>query len=245
MIFTRFAMDTIDFQIPNTEYKVLVYADSLGCTGCKLQLHKWKELIKYIDSITQRKIPFLFFIHPKDRTEIQYLLRGNEFDIPVCIDLDNKLNRLNHLKADTSLQVFLLDKNNKVSIYGNTNLDMATKELYLKQITGKECPSKNLPQTTAKATQTEIDFGTFEKSQIRKTTIEIKNTGDSPLVIFDVNTTCGCTAATYDKRPAFPEKALLLEIKMTPKSIGFFNETVTVTCNTAECIKIRIRGQVQ
>lgn len=51
-IFTRYLTDTTDFQIPQSEYKVLVYIDSTGCTSCKLQLHKWKEFIKYTDSVT-------------------------------------------------------------------------------------------------------------------------------------------------------------------------------------------------
>ena len=53
--FTRYLTDTTNFQIPQSEYKVLVYVDSIGCTSCKLQLHKWKELIEYTDSATQGK----------------------------------------------------------------------------------------------------------------------------------------------------------------------------------------------
>lgn len=45
-IFTRYLTDTTDYQIPQSEYKVLIYVDSIGCTSCKLQLHKWKELIE-------------------------------------------------------------------------------------------------------------------------------------------------------------------------------------------------------
>ena len=243
LTFTRYLTDTTDFQIPQSEYKVLIYVDSMGCTSCKLQLHKWKELIEYTDSVTQGKVPFLFFMHPKDKLEIQYLLRGNEFDLPVCIDLKNKLDKLNHFKTDTTLQVFLLDNNNKVIVTGNPINDTKTKELYLKQITGKDNPNKNIPKTTAETDQTEINFGTFDKSETKETTIEVKNTGESPLVIVDISTTCGCTAATYDKRPAKPGESLRVGIKMTPKDTGFFNETVTIKCNSIESIKIKIRGQ--
>ena len=84
LIFTRYLTDTTDYQIPNSEYKVLIYVDSIGCTSCKLQLHKWKELIEYTNSVTQEKIPFLFFFHSKDYKEIRYLLKRDGFDRPMC-----------------------------------------------------------------------------------------------------------------------------------------------------------------
>ncbi|KKB54443.1 hypothetical protein HMPREF1212_00156 [Parabacteroides sp. HGS0025] len=247
IIFTRYLTDTTDYQIPQSEYKVLVYVDSIGCTSCKLQLHKWKELIDYTDSVTQNKVPFLFFFHPKDAKEIRYLLKRDGFDRPICIDLDDRLNKLNKFPADMTFQTFLLDKNNKVSVLGNPVHNTAVKDLYLKQITGKDNPNKNIPKTIAEASQTEIDFGTFDKSETKETTIEVKNTGDSPLVIVDVSTTCGCTVATYNKRPAKPEETLRVEIKMTPKDTGFFDEVVTIKYNSInnQPVKARIKGNAQ
>ena len=246
-IFTRYLTDTTDYQIPQSEYKVLIYVDSIGCTSCKLQLHKWKELIEYTNSVTQNKVPFLFFFHPKDAKEIRYLLKRDGFDHPICIDLDDRLNKLNKFPADMTFQTFLLDKNNKVAVLGNPVHNTAVKDLYLKQITGKDNPNKNIPKTIAKASQTDIDFGTFDKSEIKQTTIEVKNTGDSPLVIVDVSTTCGCTAATYDKRPAKPGESLRVQIKMTPKDTGFFDEVVTVRYNSVnnQPVKVKIKGNAK
>ena len=246
-IFTRYLTDTTDYQIPQSEYKVLIYVDSIGCTSCKLQLHKWKELIEYTNSVTQNKVPFLFFFHPKDAKEIRYLLKRDGFDHPICIDLDDRLNKLNKFPADMTFQTFLLDKNNKVAVLGNPVHNTAVKDLYLKQITGKDNPNKNIPKTIAKASQTDIDFGTFDKSEIKQTTIEVKNTGDSPLVIVDVSTTCGCTAATYDKRPAKPGESLRVQIKMTPKDTGFFDEVVTIKYNSInnQPVKVKMKGNVQ
>ena len=246
-IFTRYLTDTTDYQIPQSEYKVLIYVDSIGCTSCKLQLHKWKELIEYTNSVTQNKVPFLFLFHPKDAKEIRYLLKRDGFDHPTCIDLDDRLNKLNKFPADMTFQTFLLDKNNKVAVLGNPVHNTAVKDLYLKQITGKDNPNKNIPKTIAKASQTDIDFGTFDKSEIKQTTIEVKNTGDSPLVIVDVSTTCGCTAATYDKRPAKPGETLWVGIKMTPKDTGLFDEVVTIKYNSInnQPVKVKIKGNVR
>lgn len=247
LIFTRYLTDTTDFRIPQSEYKILVYVDSIGCTSCKLQLPKWKELIEYTSSVTKEEVPFLFFFHSKDYKEIRYLLKRDGFERPVCIDMDDRLNKLNKFPADMTFQTFLLDKDNKVTVLGNPVHNTAVKDLYLKQITGKESPTKNMLKTTAEATETEIDFGAFDKSEIKQANIEIKNTGDNPLVIVDVSTTCGCTAATYDKRPAKPRETLRVGIKMTPKDTGFFDEVVTIKFNSInnQPIKVGIKGNAR
>lgn len=38
MVFMRYLTDTVNCQIPDTAYKVLVYIDPFGCTSCKLKL---------------------------------------------------------------------------------------------------------------------------------------------------------------------------------------------------------------
>lgn len=246
-VFTRYLTDTTNYQTPQSDYKVLVYVDSIGCTSCKLQLPKWKELIEHTDSMTQGEVPFLFFFHPKDSKEIRNLLKRDGFNLPVCIDREDQLNKLNKFPADITFQTFLLDKNNKVVVLGNPVHNTAVKDLYLKQITGKDNPNKNLPRTTAEAIRTETDFGTFDKSETKETTIEVKNTGDSPLVIVDVSTTCGCTAATYEKHPVNPGESLRVGIKMTPKDTGFFDEVVTIKYNGINNlpVKVRIKGNAK
>lgn len=245
MIFTHNTTDTVDYVIPQSSYKVLIYVDSLGCTSCKLQLNKWKELVAYTDSVANGTVPFLFVFHPKDRKEISYLLKREGIKFPVCIDTDDTLNKLNKFPADMTFQTFLLDRNNKVAVLGNPIHNLAIKELYLKQITGKDSPTTKLIKTSAEAEQTEINFGTFSKSDIKKATFTIKNTGNQPLVIVDVSTTCGCTAVTYDKQPAKPGESIQVGIEMTPKDTGFFDETVTVRCNTEQPVKLKIKGQIR
>jgi NAD(P)H-flavin reductase len=102
-----------------------------------LQLSKWKELIAHTDSITDGRVPFLFFVHPKDKREMYYLLEMDRFGRPVCIDTEDELNFLNRFPSDMTFQTFLLDKENKVSVIGNPIYNTSVKELYLKQISGQ------------------------------------------------------------------------------------------------------------
>lgn len=44
MTFLRFGIDTVPFDIQGRSHKILIYIDSSGCTTCKLQLDRWKEM---------------------------------------------------------------------------------------------------------------------------------------------------------------------------------------------------------
>lgn len=243
MVFTRFTTDTVDFTLPESSHKILVFVDSIGCTSCKLQLHRWKELIQHTDSITQRTVPFLFFFQSTDKKEIRYLLKKDNFDLPICLDQSDRLNGLNHFPADGRFQTFLLDKNNKVVVIGNPIHNPNIRELYLKEITGKQ-PASQI-QTTVQVEKASIQLGAIQDGESKEAVFQLTNTGSNPLVILDAATTCGCARPSFDKHPGKPGETLQVRVIMTPKDKGFFDETITVKCNTKEMIKLNIRGTTQ
>jgi len=246
MVFTKYAVDTVDWQIPESDYKVLIYIDSIGCTSCKLQLDQWERLISQVDSLTKKSVSFIFIFHPKNLKELQYILRGYNFDIPIYADIDDLLNKTNKFPANNNFQTFLLDKDNKVLTVGNPVYNMAVKELYLKQIgEGILMTNKSYSiKTTAIVEFTEVNLGSFGKSENKTAEFNIQNIGDNPLVILDVATTCGCISATYDKHPVKPGNNLQIQVKISPKESGFFHEKITVKCNTDSWIKLKIKGQI-
>lgn len=240
MVFTRFASDTTNFVIPTSDYKVLVFVDSIGCTSCKLQLSRWKEFIRYTDSISQKNIPFLFFFQFDDQWEIHSLLIRENFDKPICLDRSDSLNQLNHFPKDIRFQVFLLDKNNKVVVIGNPVHNPNVKELYLEEISRKQ-PVAPI-QTTVKVEKESLLLETIPLGKSKDTLFTLVNTGDQPLVIIDVTTTCGCAQTLFDKHPVQPGESLHIKVGVTPENKGLFYETITVKCNTNQLIKLNIRG---
>lgn len=240
MVFTRFASDTTNFVIPTSDYKVLVFVDSIGCTSCKLQLSRWKEFIRYTDSISQKNIPFLFFFQFDDQWEIHSLLIRVNFDKPICLDRSDSLNQLNHFPKDIRFQVFLLDKNNKVVVIGNPVHNPNVKELYLEEISRKQ-PVAPI-QTTVKVEKESLLLETIPLGKSKDTLFTLVNTGDQPLVIIDVTTTCGCAQTLFDKHPVQPGESLHIKVGVTPENKGLFDETITVKCNTNQLIKLNIRG---
>jgi hypothetical protein len=166
------------------------------------------------------------------------------FDMPVCIDVEDQLNRLNRFPSDMTFQTFLLDRDNKVVVIGNPIHNLAVKELYLKRIGGQSDNSEaEQVKTEATADVTDIDMGVFKQSETKQAVFTIRNAGDKPLVIADVAVTCCCAAVKYDKHPATPGETLQIVVDMTPKDSGFFSETITVKTNAKEYIKLTIRGQ--
>lgn len=242
-VFTVMVSDTVPYPFADAEYKVLVYVDSIGCTSCKLKLSNWLTFIEQLDSASDRQVPVLFFVHPKKIKDIQHTLRYERFDHPVCIDITDEINELNQFPSDMAFQAFLLDKQNKVKVIGNPVYNSTVKDLYFRQVTGKEQPAGKQLKTSVEVEQPLIDLGKFNTKEKKTAVFHLKNTGTNPLVILDVNTTCGCTVAKYDKQPASPSQTVKIEVEMTPKDTGFFEETITVRCNTSSPVKLTIKGQ--
>jgi hypothetical protein len=118
----------------DSEFKILLYIDSTGCTDCKLQLMEWNDLINEFNYLNNNKISFLLFIHPKDISEIQMILQRNNFLYPVFIDVKNEINSMNKFEKNPDYRCFLLDRDNRVIIIGNPVKYTSIIELYKKQL---------------------------------------------------------------------------------------------------------------
>ena len=242
-VFTIQGKDTVDFDFKNADYKVVTYIDSVGCTSCKLQLHRWKQLVAEVDSLTDGSVPFLFYFHPKNMKELRYLTRRDDFTYPVCFDEQDEINHLNSFPSVMDFQTFLLDKENKVVAMGNPVLNPNIKNLYLEVIAKK---SENKPSghiTSVSVNQAVVDFGTFSKEEKRDACFLLTNIGQGLLVIQDITTSCGCTKVTYSKEPV--RSGGTLEVKVTYKAeqAEHFNKTVTVYCNTKDSpLRLTVKG---
>ncbi len=93
-----------------------------------------------------------------------------------------------------------------------------------------------------------IDYGTVVRgvdSGLR--TFEFKNTGDQPLVITNVRSSCGCTIPSKPEQPIMPGKTGKIDVKynMNP---GKISKSITVESNavntTNGLVHLRIKGEV-
>ena len=230
MVFTRFVTEQVEYQIPETAYKILIYVDSTGCTSCKLQLPKWKELIAHTDSITNNSIPFIFVFQSKDDKELRYILKRDNFDRPVCIDRNSQLDKLNKFPQDITFQTFLLDRDNKVKVIGNPVHNLAVRDLYLKQITGVQ-HKKILATTILEPEKNEYDLGTVKEGTTKKQTVTVRNTGTSVFKLKGFTTSCDCTEATCDWKELQPGESGSITVSYNAEQPGEFYRTVEIYGN--------------
>ena len=74
---------------------------------------------------------------------------------------------------------------------------------------------------------------------------EFKNTGKTPLLIQNVQTSCGCTTADKPSEPVQPGKSSKISVKYDTKRVGDVHKTITVTTNVqTEPIVLTIQGKV-
>ena len=129
-VFTIQGRDTVDFSFRDAPYKIVSYVDSVGCMSCKLHLSVWKRYIHRLDSLTGGTVPVVIFMNASDWEELGFITRRDRFDLPVCFDMDDELNRLNHFHSDMALHTFLLDVQNRVLAVGNPILVPDVRDMF-------------------------------------------------------------------------------------------------------------------
>jgi hypothetical protein len=184
------------------------------------------------DSLNTGKLSFLFFFHPKDKKELQFLFKRDQMDYPVFIDSNNEIDRLNDFPEQQSYQCFLLSKDTKVLMIGNPILNPRIWGLYKDRIFGEKEEKQTM--TTVEVDKTMHDFGNIQTGKRYPAVFQIKNTGNYPLIISQVSTSCGCTAAEWEKKPIEPGKTTEIKAIMNPEEEGYFNKTIEVFCNIKE-----------
>lgn len=248
-VFTILERDTVEHAKNDVDYKIVTYVDSTGCMSCKLQLSRWKEFILELDTISPKKIPFLFYFYPKNKSELNFIVYRNTFNYPICIDEKDSFNKLNHFPANMMFQTFLLDRDNRVLAIGNPIHSSKVKELYLKIIQGDKVQpnnKKNIIQTEVSVDKTTMFLDHFDWHKEQHAKFILTNTGKELLMIYDVTTSCGCTEVAYSKEPTRPGASVSLNVTYKAEHPERFDKSITVYCNaTSSPLQLRVKGEAE
>jgi hypothetical protein len=244
--FTIMGTDTVTLDVYES-YSILSYIDSIGCMRCKLYLEEWRAFIAAVDTISPIRIPFFFFIHPRNMDEATFILQREHFLHPVCIDIQDSLNILNRFPADERFHTFLLDKDNKVLAIGNPVLNPKIRELYLNIIQGNDVKNKEIVLETTVSVDISIQsLGSFDWQQPQQTTFTLRNIGKHPLLITDAITSCGCTTVEFPKEAIEPGGDASLHVEYQADSPESVDTTIKVYANISESsIVLRIIGEAK
>lgn len=93
---------------------------------------------------------------------------------------------------------------------------------------------------------TTIDYGTIEKGANGIRVFEFTNTGDAPLIVSKVSSSCGCTIPKKPEAPIMPGKKGKIEVKYDTKRVNPIRKTITVISNAANkpTVALKIKGLV-
>ena len=92
------------------------------------------------------------------------------------------------------------------------------------------------------------DFGTIkEVNGAVSYDFEFVNTGKAPVLIKNVESSCGCTSPQWSKEPVLPGKKGSVRATFEPKDRpGYFDKTITVYSNaTTPMVELKIKGSVE
>lgn len=93
--------------------------------------------------------------------------------------------------------------------------------------------------------ETTIDYGTIEKGADGVRTFKFTNTGDAPLIISKVNSSCGCTVPKKPDGPILPGETGEIQVKYDTKRVMPIRKTVTVLSNAeTPTVALKIKGNV-
>lgn len=94
-------------------------------------------------------------------------------------------------------------------------------------------------------TQETIDYGEINKGADGVRVFEFTNTGNIPLIISDVKSSCGCTVPEKPDAPIAPGATGSIKVKYDTRRVGPIRKTITVYSNADEPVKaIKIKGTI-
>ena len=92
---------------------------------------------------------------------------------------------------------------------------------------------------------TVIDYGTIEKGADGIRVFKFKNTGNAPLVVSAVKSSCGCTVPKKPEAPILPGEDGEIQVKYDTKRVNPIRKTITVTSNAdTPTVALKIKGNV-
>lgn len=91
---------------------------------------------------------------------------------------------------------------------------------------------KNIGMTTVAVADSVRHYYPVMTGEILNLSYELENTGDQPLIIRDIQTSCGCIVPELDTRMLLPGKKVRLLFKYnSAKNIGYVDHTIRIFGN--------------
>ena len=93
---------------------------------------------------------------------------------------------------------------------------------------------------------TEYDYGNIMQGSDGTCAFVFTNTGDAPLLLTNVRSSCGCTIPEWPKKPIRPGNKATIKVRYNTRVIGGFSKTISVYSNAGDTpVVLHIKGRVE
>ena len=222
-------------EIISAKKRVVLKVSKLNCGSCiEFELDKLK---KGVPGFTDSSI--ILLADDYTLNELRNLKKNNHVDLPVFRLLDSHFHDLSftslnfpvYFIMDTSLmathvffpdkyQEFLTDEYYQIVTY-----------LFKQQGQGQYVNVKTSYNTRIRLSEPIADLGKVKKGDSSVAVFTIQNIGDRPLIINDLKTSCGCTAAVISTKEVAAGQSARVKVTYTADNKGAFSRNVTIYSN--------------
>jgi hypothetical protein len=92
--------------------------------------------------------------------------------------------------------------------------------------------------------ESSFDFGRIAQGRPVTHSFEVKNTGKTPLILANVEASCGCTTPEWSDQPIPPGGTSIIKVGFNASSEGKFQKTITIYYAENKIKGFNISGEV-
>lgn len=100
------------------------------------------------------------------------------------------------------------------------------------------------PQEVLQLKESAFDFGKIPQGRPVTHYFEVVNKGKAPLVLDNVQASCGCTTPEWNEAPIASGSASTIKVGFNAASEGHFTKTITIIYNNGQTKTFTISGEV-
>ena len=112
-----------------------------------------------------------------------------------------------------------------------------------KQVTDQNL-SKVLAPESITLKESEYNFGKIPQGKPVTHVFYFTNIGNTPLILDNVQASCGCTTPVWSKEPVAPGATSKIDVGYNAASEGSFTKFITITYNGSQNKQVIIKGEV-
>ncbi|WP_194774203.1 DUF1573 domain-containing protein [Pararhodonellum marinum] len=138
------------------------------------------------------------------------------------------------------------DNNSKITELEEKIAELEKKQVNLPSNTQSVQPADPTSLGAFEFEEMEHSFGTITEGEVIEHVFNFTNTGQAPLVISNINASCGCTSPDWTKTPIKPGEAGYVKVVFNSTAkVGTQAPTVSINANTSPNVtRLRLKGVV-